>query len=79
MRIDQLRPWPTAPEPLEIPVELLASVNRHQANLSALVVNLRAAGLDEDMIDTSVRSLVDSYASELSAAIREFIKAPSHG
>lgn len=70
MRIDQLDPAPTAAEPLEIPNELLESVHRHQAHLSALVASMRAAGIEGDAIETSVRVLVDSYAAELTAAIR---------
>lgn len=73
MRIDQLRPTPTAAEPLEIPAELLESVQRHQAHLAALIASLQAAGLQEDMVDASVRSLVDSYADELTLAIRSMM------
>ena len=79
MRIDQLRPIPTTAAPLEIPVELLGSVNRHQAHLAALIASLQAAGLQEDMIETSVRMLVDSYAGELTTAIRELAKDGHHG
>ncbi|RYD18658.1 MAG: hypothetical protein EOP89_16815 [Lysobacteraceae bacterium] len=79
MRIDELQPSPTAAEPLEIPPELLASVQRHQAHLSALVVSLRAAGLGEDIVDASVRTLMDSYADDLTAAIRTMMKDPHHG
>jgi hypothetical protein len=78
MRIDQLQPTPTIAEPLEIPPELHDSVLRHQAHLGALLVNLRAAGLREDMIESSVRTLVDSYAVELTAAIRAMNKAHRH-
>ena len=78
MRIDELRPKPTAAEPLEIPPELLDSVNRHQANLAGLVTSLKAAGLQDEMIDASVRALVYSYASELTVAIRNFIRTPCH-
>lgn len=79
MRIDQLRPTPTAAEPLEIPAELLDSVHRHQAHLAALIASLQAAGLQENMIDTSVRSLVDSYADELTLAIRAMVKDQHRG
>ncbi len=74
MRIDELHPRPTSAEPLEIPAELMASVVRHQANLSALIASLHAAGIRDDMIEASVRALVDSYALELTAAIRTFVK-----
>lgn len=70
MRIDQLEPAPTAAEPLEIPAELLASVQRHQAHLSALIASMRAAGVDGSTIEASVRTLVDSYADELTTVIR---------
>ena len=79
MRIDQLNPSPTAAEPLEIPPELLASVIRHQAHLAALIASLRAAGLQEDLVEVSVRALVDSYADELTTAIRGMMKDQHHG
>jgi hypothetical protein len=74
MRIDQLHPAPTAAQPLEIPVELLASVQRHQAHLTALITSMRAAGMEGDAIDASVRILVDSYAGELTVAIRSMMQ-----
>lgn len=76
MRIDQLEPRPTHRSALEIPVELHDSVARHQANLAELMASLRAAGLQQDMIDSSVRMLVDQYADELTAAIRAMGKTP---
>ncbi len=79
MRIDQLEPTPSSADPLEIPLELLESVRRHQSHLSALIVSLRAAGLDEDVVDASVRTLVDSYAHDLTVAIRTMMKEPHHG
>jgi hypothetical protein len=79
VRIDELEPTPSAAQPLEIPAELLSSVNRHQAHLTALVASLRAAGLPDEMIETSVRSLVDSYAYELTSAIRAMPKVPENG
>ncbi len=78
MRIDQLQPRPTDAEALEIPAELIGSVHRHQANLAALIASLQAAGLEEEMVEASVRTLVDSYATELSAAIRAFVKGSGH-
>lgn len=78
MRIDQLHPTPTAAEPLEIPAELLASVQRHQAHLSALVASMRAAGIEGDAIEASVRILVDSYADELTTAIRSMMQGERH-
>lgn len=79
MRIDQLQPTPSSAEPLEIPAGLLESVRRHQAHLSALIVSLRAAGLDEAMVDASIRTLVDSYADDLTVAIHAMMKDPEHG
>lgn len=79
MRIDQLHPKPTMAEPLDIPDELLASVTRHQTNLGALIGSLRAAGLGEDVVEASVRTLVDSYAAELTVAIRGMLKETQRG
>lgn len=79
MRIDQLHPTPTTAEPLEIPAALLDSVMRHQRHLAALIASLRAAGLQEDMVDASVRTLVDSYAEELKIAIRGILKDRHRG
>jgi hypothetical protein len=78
MRIDELEPRPTLAEPLEIPVELHPSVMRHQSHLAALVASLRSAGLQEDMVENSVRGLVDSYAVELTAAIRAMAEVPDY-
>ena len=74
MRINELRPEPTAAEPLEIPSELMDSVMRHQANLAALIASLQVAGLGEDIVNASVRTLIDSYAEELTTAIRAMMK-----
>ncbi len=79
MRIDQLQPGPSAAEPLEIPAELLSSVTRHQAHLAQLITSLQAAGLQDDMIESSVRVLVDSYADELTTAIRGMAKDAQNG
>jgi hypothetical protein len=79
VRIDQLKPTPSSAEPLEIPAELLESVHRHQAHLSALIASLQAAGLGQDMVDASIRTLVDSYAADLTVAIRAMMKEPRHG
>ncbi|WP_426265435.1 hypothetical protein [Sphingomonas sp. PWP1-2] len=78
MRIDQLEPKPTGAPPLEIPVELLASVGRHQEHLLSLITNMRAAGIEGDAIDASVRILVDSYAEELTSAIRSMMQEAHH-
>jgi len=78
VRISELHPTPTAATPLEIPAELLDSVVRHQTHLVDLIACLRSAGLREDMIDGSVRMLVDSYADELTVAIRGMLKGQHH-
>lgn len=79
MHINHLRPTLSDTIPMEVPAELLDSVARHQANLMALVASLRAAGLDEDMIDTSVRTLTDSYADELTIVIRGLMRGERRG
>lgn len=76
MRIDQLQPTPTSAQPLEIPAELLDSVDRHQVHLAALISSLRLAGLDEATVDASIRTLIDSYAEELTVAIHAMMKDP---
>lgn len=78
MRIDQLHPTPTAAQPLQIPPTLLASVERHQEHLKALITSMRAAGMKGDAIDASVRILVDSYADELTAAIHNMMQDERH-
>jgi len=62
----------------DLPRELQASMERHRQHLAALVGSLRAAGLPEQMIDASVRQLVDSYGVELSAALRALRKDMPH-
>lgn len=79
MRIDELEPTPTNAVPLEIPAALLESVRRHQAHLATLVSSLRAAGVDEATVEASIRGLVDSYADELTRAVREMMKGDDRG
>jgi len=79
LRINDLEPTPTNAASLEIPAALLESVARHQANLAALVGSLRAAGIDEAVVEASIRSLVDSYADELTGAVRQMLKADARG
>jgi hypothetical protein len=57
-----------------IPAELQDSVQRHQRHLAALVSSLRAAGLTEEVIDASVRQLLDSYHAELTSAMRALLQ-----
>lgn len=65
---------PLVPNEAELPPELQASVRRHHQNLAALVASLRAAGVDEAVVEASVRQLVDSYSVELTAAVRALVR-----
>lgn len=79
MRIDQLNPSPTFASAVDIPAELMDSVIRHQAHLAELIATLRGAGVSEEMVEASVRTLVDSYADELTIAIRGIVKDRHRG
>lgn len=67
-----------APREHELPPQLHASLQRHRQHLATLVASLRAAGLAEALIDASVRTLVDSYEAELSAALRALREEEIH-
>lgn len=71
-------PFPLVPDESELPPELQASVRRHQNHLAALVASLRAAGVDEAVVETSVRQLVESYGIELTAAMQALVRGESH-
>jgi len=60
-----------------LPPELLASVERHHEHLAALVASLRAAGVDEALVETSVLQLVESYSLELTAAMKSMVRSQS--
>jgi len=60
-----------------LPPELLASVERHHEHLAALVASLRAAGISEALVETSVHQLVDSYSAELIAAMKSMVRGQS--
>lgn len=62
-----------------IPRELLPSVARHRRHLASLAEELRAAGMDDTLIDHSVRMLIDSYRAELTAAIHIMIQEAANG
>jgi tRNA A37 threonylcarbamoyladenosine dehydratase len=79
VHIDHPRTTLTASTPLNVPAELLDSIARHQTHLAALVASLRAAGLQEDMIEISVRTLTDSYADELTTVIRKLMREERRG
>lgn len=61
----------------DIPLPLQASVDRHHSHLARLVRTLKTAGLDDDTIEASVTTLVDSYRTELLSAIHA-MKCESH-
>jgi hypothetical protein len=63
---------------LEIPIELRASLLRHEQHLAQLVSTLQAAGLSAEMIDASVSQLVESYREELVLAIHGMVGMPPH-
>jgi hypothetical protein len=50
---------------LSVPVSLRANVDRHRANLLALVDSLGSAGVDEATIEKSIVDIVASYQAEL--------------
>lgn len=69
-----VNPLPGMPDESELPPELQASVRRHHQHLAALVASLRAAGVDEAIVETSVRQLVESYSVELTAAMQALVR-----
>lgn len=62
----------------ELPPELHASVQRHRAHLAELVASLRQAGLSDELINDSVRDLIESYRSELTDALRALRAGSDH-
>lgn len=66
------------PDKPGLPPELQASVRRHQEHLGALVVSLRAAGVDEGIIAASVQRLMISYGMELTGAIQTLVLGTSN-
>lgn len=66
------------PNEADLPPGLHASVIRHRRDLAALVASLRAAGVDETIVQTSVRELIESYGLELAAAIRALMGEARH-
>ncbi|HEX8484696.1 hypothetical protein [Sphingomonas sp.] len=77
--LDALAASPMLPVGATIPAELLPTIARHRANLSGLVRNLRLAGMDDVMIESSVRQLLDSYRDELLRAVRTLIEDRTDG
>lgn len=61
------------PNETELPAELQASLERHRRHLAALVASLRAAGVNDELIEHSVRQLIESYTAELTAALRSTV------
>lgn len=72
MLVDVKSETPVKDKP-ELPPELRESVRRHQEHLGALVVSLRAAGVNEGVIATSVQQLMVSYGIELTEAIQSLV------
>lgn len=68
-----LHPLPLLPEEAGLPTELQASVRRHYKHLTALVESLRAAGVDEAIVASSVQQLLESYGVELTAAMKALV------
>lgn len=66
------------PNEADLPPALHASVTRHRQDLATLVASLRAAGVDETIVQTSVRELIESYGLELAAAIRALMGEARH-
>ena len=62
--------------PASIPPRLRASVARHEANLARLVASLRQAGMDEQTIEASVSTIVESYRLELVDVVKSLAAAP---
>jgi hypothetical protein len=59
---------------LDIPVELVASLQRHREHLAKLAVNLRAAGVGQEQIEQSISVLIASYKAELTAAMKRMVR-----
>lgn len=78
MLIANADPGGWVPVKSDLPPELQASVQRHQEHLAALVVSLRAAGVDEGLIDASVKQLLTSYGAELTEAMRTLVRRPAN-
>jgi len=55
---------------LDIPPLLEASIARHRTHLAQLVHTMKTAGISDTQIEQSVTVLIDSYKTELLAAIR---------
>ncbi len=73
MILTDVIPRSAVPDASGLPPELQPSVRRHQEHLGALVGSLRAAGVDEGVIATSVQQLMISYGVELTGAIQTLV------
>ena len=60
-----------ATDPTSLPPGIISSIERHKARVAELVTALRGAGMSDDIIDSSVRSVVASYEQELVKALRD--------
>ncbi|MCP9223803.1 hypothetical protein MKP08_13730 [Erythrobacter sp. LQ02-29] len=54
-----------------LPAELQESMARHRRHVGDLAEKMRAIGMDDDAIELGITSLMESYRSELSAALRQ--------
>lgn len=66
------------PSESALPPELDDSVRRHHKHLTALAISLRAAGVDEAIVEMSVWQLTESYRVELTAAMQAIVQGKSH-
>jgi hypothetical protein len=67
--IDELAAGLEQSEATGLPPEIEAINQRHLDALNALISNMRAAGIDEDVVRSSVRGVVASYEQELVDAL----------
>ena len=59
---------------LDVPPQLEDSIARHRQHLAELVHTMKTAGISEQQIEQSVTVLIDSYKTELLAAIRSITR-----
>ena len=54
---------------VEVPPHMAKAVQRHHTTLSSFAANLNAAGVDQTLAAQSIREMIDSYRTELVAAV----------
>lgn len=67
--IEELAPELTRARTEDLPPQIMAINQRHVDALYKLISTMRAAGIDEDMVRSSVRDVVSSYEQELVDAL----------